>query len=203
VKLIAILICVLVELGLLCGYGGYLAGRRRASRSAAAAQAARAVAYQASRRREIAAGELQRLQVLKVDFVRYTDPRLAEDPWAQIEFMVTNQSGKSIDEVDGGIRLFGRGHRPLGIVGANIVEPLDTRGIATGKTRWDKLVFYPAIRAAIADGTITADYRANRVSYADGSMQRFGASWPDSDLQEVPADVKLVLPGKESSNGGS
>jgi hypothetical protein len=194
------LFVILLEIGCLCFYAGYVSACHLATGAAKAAKSDRADAYQIARSREIAAGQVQRLGILKVDFVRYVDPRLADDPWAAVEFRVTNQTGKPIDEVDGGIRLYGPGHKYLATVGANIVEPLDVGGSATGRARWNKLVFYKTIRAALAEGTVSADFRADRVLYTDGAEQGFLyaegggrpfiASWPDSDMRDVSPDVR-------------
>ena len=99
-----------------------------------------------------------------------------------VEFKLTNRSGKAINELDGSMRLYDSSHKLLGTVGANIVEPLTIGGSATGRTRWDTLD--PATRSALVDGSATADYRADRVFYADGAIQRFtiGELMPDSDF---------------------
>jgi hypothetical protein len=180
VKLMTVVL--LAEIGTLCWYGGYVSGNHSALQSALASQVARVSMYQAEQERDRAAAVRQRLRIVGVDSVRFVNPLLPDDAWAQVEFKLTNRTGKVINELYGSIRLYDVNHNLLGTVAANVVEPLGVGETVTGVTRWS--LMDPASRSALASGKITADYRADRVFFSDGATQRFNVEqlFPDSDF---------------------
>lgn len=112
--------------------------------------------------------EAQRRRILAVDSLRLVSH--GEGPVSDIEYKLTNKSGKAINAVTGSVRLYGNGHRALGGLGLSVAQPIAPGASVSGTNTW---TLDDDARAALAGGVATAEYRADAVVFADGSEETF------------------------------
>jgi hypothetical protein len=123
------------------------------------------------RDKEEAANEARRRSVLSVDSVQIAGD--THGTAADVEYKLTNKGSKPIKAVNGSIQLYDKEHKLLG--GLSLESHFDTAPLApgsstSGKNRW---TMDPQMQAPLANKQTTAEYRAEAVVYADGSIEAF------------------------------
>lgn len=116
------------------------------------------------------ADELKRRSILSI--VKLRPAGSADDPTGELEYTVSNKSGKALAAVDGSVQLYDQNHTALGGLLLQIGEPMKPDAVVKGSNKW---TVDPRILKMIANGTVTAEYRAEQVYYPDGGVERFGS----------------------------
>jgi hypothetical protein len=120
------------------------------------------------RQHEAAEEEAQRRGILSVESIQLTGNK--DSLAAELAYKLINRSGKAIKAIEGSIRLTDRDHHSLGGLSLNLSGPFAPNGVIDGKNTW---TMEDATQQAIADNKFTAEYRAQEVIYADGSVQTY------------------------------
>lgn len=113
--------------------------------------------------------EAQRRGLLSVESLRLTGSKDSLAP--EVAYKLINRSGKTIKQIAGSIQLTDRDHRPLGGLGLNLMGPFGPNAVIDGKNVW---TMEDATQSAIADNHFVAEYRADQVTYTDGTVKNYG-----------------------------
>lgn len=90
---------------------------------------------------------------------------------ADLEFKLTNTTGRAVDAVEGSIWLYDRDHSLLDKLRLNVGTPLGPGKSFEGTSTWT--ISSDRAASALEGNHFTAEYRADAVRYADGSQDSF------------------------------
>jgi hypothetical protein len=141
-------------------------------------------------RQRAAMGEERRgiLSVTSVRFSNYNGIRSAAARlWPPLHYQTIIRTSTPFEAIGGVIELYGPDHRLLGCVGASFrgspYSPWPTNGKSGGGL---SIACDEATRSALAEGKVTADFRADYVRFPDGHTRIYGAGiWDGSFLTKT------------------
>jgi len=115
--------------------------------------------------------ESMRKMVVAVDSIRLVGGK--DGPTGVLEYKLTNKSSKPIKLLEGSIQLYDKDHKFLGALSLDASfekSPLVPGASTNGKNTWP---MDASVEQSLADSQATAEYRAQSVTYADGSQEKF------------------------------
>jgi hypothetical protein len=114
-----------------------------------------------------AADETRRRSFITVTFL---EPTGSDSVVPDLEYKLTNKSGKDIKAFGGRIEIYDSAHNWLTNLGIGEIKPVAAGGVSHGKGTWP---LDQHTLSLLKDRRVTTEYRADYISYADGTTERF------------------------------
>jgi hypothetical protein len=119
-----------------------------------------------------AANETMRRMIIAVDSLQLTGDK--GGPTGVVEYRLTNKGNNAIKSVAGSIQLYDKDHKLLGALALDLPDfgktPLAPGASTSRKSTWP---MDSRIQQPLMANQATAEYRAEVVTYADGSVEKF------------------------------
>jgi len=118
-----------------------------------------------------AANESMRRMVIAVDSLQLTGDK--GGPTAAVEYKLTNKGSRAIKSAAGSIQLYDKDHKSLGALALDPdfgKTPLAPGASANRKSTWP---MDSAMQQALSANLATAEYRAETVTFGDGTVEKF------------------------------
>ena len=102
--------------------------------------------------------------------VTYLEPTGSGSVVPELEYKLTNKTGKEIKAFGGRIEIYDSSHNWLTNLGIGEIKPVAAGGVSHGKGTWP---LDQHALSLIKDRRVVTEYRADYISYADGTTERF------------------------------